>query len=184
MNNLKNRTKFIILMILLMISPVSALQQTTGALLINITQGEQGYAKYGIRNEDNQSVTVKLSVNGTIADYIEYPKEITMVPGEFTYVNVTTNISSDYNGSKQLDGIIYALKEGEKGGQVQLNIRLGKRISLNITEPLSKQETETPNNVWIIISITIICLVAVAAVAMARRKSGMYKLKGKEVENK
>ena len=185
----ENRMKNIVMVIaitLLMINPVYALQQTSGALSINITEDEQGFAKYGLRNEENQTVTVKLSANGSIADYIDFPKELTLASGEFTYVNITTNLSSNYNGSRRLDGIIYALKEGEKGGQVQLNIRLGKRINLSIAEPVATNQPDSQNNNLVLGGITIIGIVIIVAVVMFRRKTNeeKYRIKGKEVENK
>ncbi len=185
MTETKNRIKYIIVVIaitLLMINPVSALQQTTGALSINITQGEQGFAQYGLKNEENQTVTVKLSVNGSIAEYINYPKELIMVSGQFTYINITTNLTPNYNGSRNLNGIIYALKEGEKGGQVQLNIRLGKRISLNIAEPMATAQPETRKNIPGLGGITLIGIVVFVAVVMRRKtKETKNKIKEKEV---
>lgn len=177
----------VIAVIFTLISPVYALQQTTGALSINITQGEQGFAKYGLKNEENKTVTVKLSANGSIADYIDFPKELTIASGEFIYVNITTNLSSNYNGSRALNGTIYALKEGEKGGQVQLNIRLGKRINLNIAEPVATNQPDNQNNNLVLGVITIIGIVIIVAVVMRRKaktKEQKYKIKGKEVENK
>ncbi len=188
----KNRLKNIVIVIaitLLMISPVYALQQTTGALSINIKQDEQGFANYGLKNEENKTVTVKLSANGSIADYIDFPKELTIASGEFIYVNITTNLSSNYNGSRALNGTIYALKEGEKGGQVQLNIRLGKRINLNIAEPPATTQPSTQKNNLVFGGITLIGIVIMVAVVMRRKakvktKEQRYKLNIKEVENK
>ena len=141
--------------IFLILIPTSfALQQTSGPLTINITQGEQGFASYGIRNEENETITVKLSAEGSIENYITYPKNLTIQPNELIYVNISTVISS--NQTSSLNGTIYALKEGTSGGQVQLNIRLGKRISVNIT-PTS---TNSRLIYILVISITIIILFA------------------------
>ena len=187
--NRKNRTKYIIVVLaitLLIINQASALQQTTGALSINITQGEQGLAQYGLKNEENKTVTVKLSANGSIADYIDFPKQLILSSGQFSNVNITTNLSSSYNGSRIINGTIYALKEGEKGGQVQLNIRLGKRISLNIAEPVATAQSETRKNIPGLGGITLIGIVIFVAVVMRRKtkEEKKYKIKGKEVENK
>ncbi len=157
----KRITLTIIVLIILTI-PSLALQQTTGPLSINATVGSQIFTQYGLRNEENQSVTVKLSVNGSIENFINYPTQLTLAPNEFKYVNISTNISSDYDGPTNLNGTIYALKEGESGGQVQLNIRLGKLISLNIIKP-------TSNNNYIIITF-ISLIVAITILAMIKYK--------------
>jgi len=118
---------------LLLIPSVSALQQTSGAINLSVEPGNSITGKYGIRNDDsNNSVNVKFNVTGDASEFIIYEKIITLKPNEFRYVNVTATISKDYSGNNNLKAIIYALKEGNSGGQVQLDIRLGKYINLNI----------------------------------------------------
>lgn len=158
---------------LILVTPALALQQTSGPLYINITQGEHGYAKYGIKNEGNDTIVVKLSANGTIENYINYPKELTLKPDEFVYINVTTNIPSDYKGN--LNGTLYTLKEGGSG-QVQLNIRLGKHIDINV---VGSKNNRITLQAGVIIFISLLILL----VAMIKSKQPKkYKIKQKESE--
>lgn len=177
-----------ILLLILIITlsfPVTALQQTAGELISNITVGNSSIMKYGLRNEENTSITVKFNITGNVSDYIEYPKELELEPSKLTYIELKTTIPVDYNGNDSLRGTIYALKEGSKGGQVQLNIRLGKNINLNVIKPdVKEQTTDGTSYAWIIGVITLIAIVLVAVVMNRKSKSEKYKIKDKEVENK
>jgi len=125
---------------------VYALQQTGGELVINVTQGSSGSAKYGLKNDENKTITVNLGAEGEAASFLELPKELTLAPNEFTYVEVKASMPKDYAGAKELNGLVYALREGEKRGQVQLNVKLGKRVKVivNEAEPENAPETEAP----------------------------------------
>jgi len=127
-----------LLVLLFLISPVLALQQTSGAINLSVEPGNSVVGKYGVRNDENVSVDINFNVTGDASKFITYEKVVTLNPNEFRYINITANVPKDYVGSKNLTGTIYALKEGKKGGQVQINIRLGKNINLNIVEsPIS-----------------------------------------------
>ena len=138
--------RIILLLIVLILSmeSVSALQQTVGALYLNTSVGNSSSVQYGLKNEENISVTVKFNMTGTATPYIEYPKELTLEPNQFIYIKINSTIPSVYNGSDTLNGTIYALKEGSKDGQVQLNIRLGKKIQLNVLRSVVKDIDTTP----------------------------------------
>lgn len=134
-----NKKVMLVVALLLVLAPDAyALQQTSGELHINATIGSWGSAKYGLKNEENATIVVKLSASGEAANYLEFPKELTLEPGKLTYVEINASIPKNYTGAKQLNGTVYALMEGEKGGQVQLNVRLGKNVKLTITEPEAK----------------------------------------------
>lgn len=175
--------KFISLsIILLLIIPlqVAALQQTVGPVNITVMQGNESIAKYGIRNDENVSVTVKFNVTGDAVNYVKYPSKIILEPNNFTYVQLKAVIPKDYVGEKHINGTIYALKEGSKGGQVQLNVRLGKNINLNILEapkpPVNTEEhTNNSNNngssvIPVIITIIVLTSAIICVVMYSIRK--------------
>ncbi len=136
--------------LLLSAIPVFALQQTVGELISNISVGNSSIVKYEIKNDENVSAIVKFNITGTVSGFIEYPEELTLQPGQIAYIQLKITIPSDYSGVSQLSGIIYALKEGEKGGQVQINTQFAKKITVNVQKPKSI------NTVSSIILITIV----------------------------
>jgi len=126
--------KIILLLIVLILSveSVSALQQTVGDLKANITIGDSKLLQYKVYNEDNVSVSVSFSIEGIVSNYTSFTEKIVLEPNQYKIVNLTVSIPQEYDGKKYINGTIYALKEGLSGGQVQLNIRLGKRIKVNV----------------------------------------------------
>ena len=129
-------SKILIFVLMLVLIPsVSALQQTAGAINMSVEPGNSVVGKYGVRNDNNVTTTISFTIVGNISEFITYEKNITLSPNEFRYINVTATIPKDYVGNGTKKYTIYALEEGDKGGQVQLNVRLGKYIYLDITEP-------------------------------------------------
>ena len=122
----------ILIVILYLITPVSALQQTVGELKANITIGDSKLLQYKVYNEDNVSVNISFDLEGDVSNYTSFTEKIVLKPNEYKTVNLTVSIPQEYDGSKFINGTIYALKEGSSDGQVQLNIRLGKRIKVNV----------------------------------------------------
>ncbi len=149
----------IFILFILLIPSVSALQQTVGKLEMITEIGEQNITQYGLRNEENIPVIVKFNVTGDIEPYIDYPHEIKLSPNQFTYIYISSNIPSSYIGSKNLNGTIYALKEGNKNGQVQLNIRLGKNIELIVKDQPKTIDIDNIYYSFIIIGIFILILI-------------------------
>lgn len=140
------KLSIIVLLMLFLIPSVSALQQTAGAINLSVEPGYSVSEKYGIRNDNNVTTSIGFTVTGNGSEYISYEKNITLNPNEFRYVVITASVPKDYVGNTTTKLIIYALEEGDSGGQVQLNIRLGKYIYLNIIEPpvVSKQAGFVP----------------------------------------
>lgn len=155
-----NKLTIFILTILFITPSVFALQQTSGALNYTISVGNSSTEKYGIRNDDNNSVNVKFNITGEASEFIIYEKNITLQPNEFRYIDVTASVPKEYKGNMTLKSTIYALKEGEKGGQAQINIRLGKNINLNIEEP-PKEAKKSDNFMPTFIFIGVIFIVYV-----------------------
>ena len=145
--------------------PVFGLQQTVGELTSNISAGNSSVLKYGIMNDDNYTVIVKLNVTGTVSDFVEYPAELKLEPGQFVYVQLKVNIPSDYSGKSELTGIVYALQEGKTDGQIQVNTQLAKKVTVNINSIDSKL------NVYVAgIILVIILIIAGILLNSARRK--------------
>ncbi len=142
-----NNKRIIILMVTLslMIQTAIALQQTAGAINLTLEPGNSTAGKYGIRNDNNASTSISFNVTGNGSEYILFDKEIILSPNEFRYINVTATIPKNYVGNKSLKLIIYALEEGQKGGQVQLNVRLGKYINLDIKELPQSSPKKSPS---------------------------------------
>jgi hypothetical protein len=132
---------FLLIISIILLPSVTALQQTVGELTTNITAGNSSVLKYGIRNEENVSVTIKFNLTGDLSNYVEYPTEIIFAPNNFSYVELKVTIPDDYSGKNLLNGTIYALKEGATGGQVQLNIRLGKNINVHVIQTKGIEST-------------------------------------------
>ena len=61
---------------LLSLSFVSGFQQIAGTLVIDAPIGGTGSAKYGLINDGEESITVKLRVDGDISRYISFPETV------------------------------------------------------------------------------------------------------------
>lgn len=164
--------KIIILLVTLslLIQQTSALQQTAGAINLTLEQGNITTGKYGIRNDNNVSTNINFSVIGNGSEYISYERNILLSPNEFRYVNVTATVPKNYNGTKSLKLIIYALEEGQKGGQVQLNVRLGKYINLDIKPVATQTQSSMPNQTPSIPAIIFIGIILLVYVIMKKNK--------------
>jgi hypothetical protein len=146
------KISIIMLVLLVLIPSVSALQQTIGAVNISVEPGNSVISKYKITNEENKSVDIKFNVTGEISEFVSYEKNITLESKESRYINVTIKIPNDYSGENKLGGTIYALNEGRSGNQVQVNVRLGKNINLEVNKPKN-------DNIIIILSLILMCVV-------------------------
>lgn len=126
--------------LILTINTTVALQQTVGELRTNITPGNSTLLQYKIYNEENASVNVSFNIEGQVSAYTSVMDSTVLNPHEYRIVNLTVSIPQDYTGSELINGTIYALKEGSSGGQVQLNIRLGKNIKVYVDKPVIVKE--------------------------------------------
>lgn len=126
----------LIFSILIFLPSVLALQQVAGPLTIYAPIGGSNSTQYGLKNDRNESVVVKLRTEGDISSYLSLPNEIVLEPGKLTFIDVKANIPPD-SSEKTVSGFIYALQEGERG-QVQLNVQLKKKIDLQIYNSTSE----------------------------------------------
>jgi len=162
---MNKRIILLLIVLILTIENVSALQQTVGELKANITIGDIKLLQYKVYNEDNVSVNVLFNIEGDVSNYTSFTESIILEPNEYRTINLTVKIPQEYNGNSFINGTIYALKEGSSDGQVQLNVRLGKRIKVYVEDNVKDSfdeliKDEPSNNVlsiqYIVLWITVI----------------------------
>jgi hypothetical protein len=135
---------------LLIVSSVFALGMTAGTVRILVDVGSTSSSSFGLVNKENDTIIVKLRVEGDAAQFLEIPTTLELVPNKVTYVDVKANIPSNYDGSLggTINGSIYAVQEGESG-QVQINVQAKKAIQILISEyggrlPEKTSESQVP----------------------------------------
>lgn len=128
-------------------SPVFALQEIAGPLVISIPIGGNGSAQYGLINDENETITISLRAEGDVAKYLSFPATVDLEPNKVVYTNITAKIPSDYDKSLggNITGYLYALEEG-KPGTVQVNVQMMKSVTILIPGLESKQTSQTVEN--------------------------------------
>ena len=142
--------KIIIAMItsLLLVSPVYALQQIAGPLVISVPIGGSSSAQYGLVNDENETITISLRAEGDAAKYLSFPATVDLEPGKIVYTDITARIPADYDKSlgNNITGYLYALQEG-KPGQVKVNIQMKKSVMISVSGLSNVQTVENPKTV-------------------------------------
>jgi hypothetical protein len=142
----------IILAILMIASPVYALQEIAGPLVISVPIGGTGSAKFGLINDENETITVSLRAEDDVAKYLSFPATVDLEPNKIVYTDIIAKIPSDYDKSLggNITGYLYALQEG-KPGTVQVNVQMMKSITILIpgleSKPQTSQNVENPKTV-------------------------------------
>ncbi len=134
-----------ILSSLFLVPTVFAFGEVAGPVVFNVPIGGSVVGIWGISND--QPITVKLSAEGNIAQYISMPDSVTLEGSNKIYwINVTVKIPADYNISQgtNITGTLYAVAEGNPG-QVQINLRLQKN-SYIIVEPKATESSNSNSN--------------------------------------
>lgn len=131
----------IIIASLMLVSNAYALQQIAGPLVINVPIGETGSAKYGLINDENETITVSLRAEGDVADYLSFPATVDLEPGKIVYTDITAKIPADYKSSGNISGFLYALQEGNPG-QVKINIQMQKSVTITVGQEPAPQNVE------------------------------------------
>jgi hypothetical protein len=136
--------KIIIILIasLMIASPVYALQEIAGPLEISVPIGGTSSAKFGLINDENETITISLRAEGDVAKYLSFPATVDLEPNKIVYTDITAKIPADYDKSLggNITGYLYALQEG-KPGTVQVNVQMMKSITILIPGLESKQQT-------------------------------------------
>ena len=124
----------IIIASLLVIPNISiALQQVAGPLVLTVPIGESNTTTWKLFNDEDQTITVKVRVEGSVSEYLSFPETVDLPPKQFTPIVITASIPEDYDKSLggKISGFLYALQEGQPG-QVQINVQMKKSISIII----------------------------------------------------
>jgi hypothetical protein len=132
----------IILASFLLVSPVFALQEIAGPLVISVPIGGSDSAKFGLINDENETITISLRAEGDVAKYLSFPATVDLEPSKIIYTDITAKIPADYDKSLggNITGDIYALQEG-KPGAVQVNVQMMKSVTILIPGLEPKQQT-------------------------------------------
>jgi len=131
----KSIIAIVFLLSLISVNSVLGLGLTAGTVRIVVDVGSSNSSRFGLLNNENETVTVSLRVEGDVAEFIEIPEELELVPKKLTYVDVTATIPEDYDGSfgGNITGYIFAVQEGTPG-QVQINVQARKAVQILIPE--------------------------------------------------
>jgi hypothetical protein len=135
----------IIIASLLVIPNISiALQQVAGPLVLTVPIGESNTTTWKLFNDEDQTITVKVRVEGSVSDYISFPGTVDLPPKQFTPIVITASIPEDYDKSLggKISGFLYVLQEGQSG-QVQINVQMKKSITVFISGLPIIPEVET-----------------------------------------
>jgi hypothetical protein len=104
-----------------------ALQQLAGNIIIETMPGETETFNWGLISDKNASTTVNITADGTGAEFLTFPENITLPAGEnVTYLPVNVSIPANYAGDKELTTTITATEAGEEVGQTIINIGVSK----------------------------------------------------------
>jgi hypothetical protein len=104
-----------------------ALQQLAGNIIIETMPGETETFNWGLISDKNASTTVNITADGTGAEFLTFPENITLPAGEnVTYLSVNVSIPANYAGDKELTTTITATEAGEEVGQTIINIGVSK----------------------------------------------------------
>ena len=95
----KSIIAIVFLLSLISVNSVLGLGLTAGTVRIVVDVGSSNSSRFGLLNNENETVTVSLRVEGDVAEFIEIPEELELVPKKLTYVDVTATIPEDYDGS-------------------------------------------------------------------------------------
>jgi len=130
---------------LMLLPVVFALRQTVGKIALTVAPGGTNNSYYGLTNDLNETITVKLRTEGDAAPYIQIPSSLELPPDKFVQVDVMVSMPSDYDFSKgnSITGYIYALLEGEPG-QVQINVQTRKTVEINVLGSKESQSLQSP----------------------------------------
>lgn len=129
---------FFVILDLLLISMLittesEALQQVAGPILVEIKPGETKTFQWGLGSDSDNITTVELRAEGEGAEFLSFPKTVSIEPRQLVYVEVTVTIPSDHPGDIQLNPAMYATEFGEKGGATVINIQMKKIVTIMIS---------------------------------------------------
>lgn len=117
---------------LLIMSHANALQQIAGELVISVPIGGSDSVQYGLINDEEETITIRLRAEGDVADYLSFPETVDLEPNKIVYTDITANIPEG-SSPGNITGFVYALQEGEPG-QVKINVQMKKSVVISVSE--------------------------------------------------
>jgi hypothetical protein len=128
---------------------VFALQQSGGPLIAYTPLGGSNETKWGIGNNDNATIILKMRAEGDAADYVTFPATVDIEPGKFVYIPIEISLPKNETLlRKNITGNMFALLEGKTGSQVVINLQAKKSITIIPYESGTQQQAnpETKSN--------------------------------------
>jgi hypothetical protein len=121
---------------LITITQSYALQQVAGNIVVEIKPGETKTFTWGLLTEKNESSIVNITADGTGAEFLSFPENVTVAAasGQITDVPVNVSIPLNYTGPRELSPSIRATQAGEKVGATIINIAMSKVLCIAIAE--------------------------------------------------
>ena len=128
---------------LMLLPSAFGLGQVAGKLVVFAPIGESNSTKFGLVNNENKTVTVNLSAEGEVAEYLSFQKTVKLPPKKITYILITATIPENYDTSNggNLTGYLYATQKGESG-QVSINVQAKKSITILIPDLVNVSNDE------------------------------------------
>jgi len=114
-----------------------ALMQVAGGVIVEIKPGHSEPFTWGlISDKKNQTTTVKLSADGRGAEFLSFPKVITLSPGNLTELKGKVTIPKDYPVGIKLSPIMRAteVSQGNQSSGMTIKVQMAKTLSIFITQ--------------------------------------------------
>lgn len=161
----------------------AALQQSGGPLVAYTPLGGSNETEWGIGNNDNVTISLKMRAEGDVASYVSFPTSVEIEPGKFVYIPIQTSLPRNETLlGKNITGNMYALLEGKTGSQVVINLQAKKSITIVPYEGEVKQKTNPLSGFFVLFGIGSNLGVMISAVAVVLIGVVLYLFKFKGVK--
>jgi hypothetical protein len=124
------------------------LMQVAGDVVVEVKPGETKPFAWGLLSDkQNETTAIELSADGKGAEFLSFPKTVSLGPGELKQIQGNVSIPADYqvptNGT-ELNPTIRAVEQSNKGDQVSnesgmiLNVQMAKILSIVLSATTTK----------------------------------------------
>lgn len=117
-----------------------SLQQIAGTFSMDAFNGTQNHTSFKwIVNDGREALSLSVSLSckdgSSSCDFIKYvkvePAVLNVQPYSYGYVKITAEIPSDHDfSSGSIEGYLFAQPAANTGGQVNVNVAMGKLVSI------------------------------------------------------
>ena len=122
------------------IGQTEAFQQVAGPIVVNLKPGETKTIQWGLVSDKENDVTVvELKADGNGAEFLSFPKTLSINPSQLIFVDITVTIPKNA-GNVELNPTISATEFDHSGNAILLNIQMKKTLSIIIS---SQNETKS-----------------------------------------